>query len=155
MLKILHKGIQISLDIDTSSMTGDTEDDAALLASFKEGMLLGIDASTGYACLADGAIANGKRPLGFLINPGSGKYFENVPAVASGKFGITFGPCIVITDQIDTALTFTKGDPLYCGTSTKVGLVTNVAPTNAVIIGYAMSAASVSSPELQIAVVSS
>jgi hypothetical protein len=153
MLKILHKGLQISLEIDPDTFTGDTETDAAALDAFEEGMLLGLNAATGYACLADGAIASGKRPLGFLINPGSGKYFENVPAVASERFGITFGPCVVITDQIDTTETFVVGDPLYCGTSAEVGLVTKTQPTNAVIIGYAMSAASLASPELQIAVI--
>lgn len=153
MLQILHKGLQISLDLDTSSFTGVVETDVALdyIQGLDAGRIAGYNTS-GYAALADGAIANEILPLGFIINDAAGEYWENKPAIASEKIGITFGNCVIITDQIDTALTFTPGQKVYCGTSTKVGLVTNVQPTNARCIGITMSSASSAAPNLQIAV---
>lgn len=153
MLQILHKGLQISLNLDTTSFTGDVETDAALayIQGLDAGRIAGYD-TDGYAQLADGAIANSIRPLGFIINDAAGNFFENKPAIASKMIGITFGNCVIITDQIDTALTFDEGDPIYCGTTTKVGLVTNVQPTNARLLGIAMSTASSAAPNLQIAV---
>ena len=153
MLQILHKGIQMSLDLDTSSFTGDVETDAALtyITGLSAGRIAGYNTS-GYAALADGAIANEILPLGFIINDAAGEFFENKPAIASKKIGITFGNCVIVTDAIDTTLTFTPGQKVYAGTSTKVGLVTNVAPTNARCIGITLSSASSASPNLTIAV---
>lgn len=153
MLQILHKGLQISLNLDTSSFTGDVEADAALayIQELDAGRIAGID-SSGFAQLADGAIANDLEPMGFIINDAAGYFFENKPAIASKKIAITFGNCVIITDQIDPALTFDEGDPLYCGTTGKLGLITNVKPTNARMIGIAMSPASSAAPNLQIAV---
>jgi hypothetical protein len=153
MLQILHKGNQISLDLDTSSFTGDIETDAALayIQGLDAGRIIGINVS-GYAALADGAIANSIHPVGFLINDAAGYFFENKPAIASKKVASTWGNCVIITDQIDTALTFTPSQYVYAGTSTKVGLVTNVPPTNARPIGITMSSASSASPNLTILV---
>ena len=153
MLQILHKGLQISLDLDTTDFTGVAETDAALtyIQNLDAGCVAGYD-TDGYAQLADGAIANEILPLGFIINDAAGYFFENKPAIASKKIGITFGNCIIVTNKIDTALTFTPGQKLYCGTSTKIGLVTNVAPTNARCIGISMSSASSAAPNLTIAV---
>jgi hypothetical protein len=153
MLQILHKGLQISLDLDITSFTGDVEHDAALdyILGLDAGCIAGYD-TDGYAQLADGAIANALEPIGFIINDAAGSFFENKPAIASKKIAVTFGNCIIITDQIDTALTFNEGEPLYCGTTGKLGLVTNSKPTNARMIGIAMCAASSASPNLQIAV---
>jgi hypothetical protein len=153
MLQILHKGIQMSLDLDTTSFTGDVEHDAALayIQGLDAGRIAGINAS-GYAALADGAIANSIFPIGFIINDAAGYFFENKPAIASKKISVTFGGCVIITDQIDTALTFLPSQYIYAGTSTKVGLITNVQPTNARPIGITLSGASSASPNLTIAV---
>lgn len=153
MLQILHKGLQISLDLDTTDFTGDVEADAALayIQALDAGMIAAID-SDGYAQLADGAIANSLEPMGFIINDAAGYFFENKPAIASKKIAVTLGNCVIITDKIDTALTFDEGEPVYCGTTGKLGLVTNVKPTNARMLGIAMSSASSAAPNLQIAV---
>jgi len=153
MLQVLHKGLQISLDLDTSSFTGDAETDAALayIQGLDAGRVAGYNVS-GYAALADGAIANAILPIGFIINDAAGNFFENKPALASKKIAVTFGNCVVITDQIDTTLTFTPGEKVYVGTSTKVGLITNIQPTNARCIGITMSSATSAAPNLTIAV---
>lgn len=154
MLQILHKGIQISLDLDTTDFTGDTEHDAALayIQGLDAGMFGGIDAN-GYAQLADGDPAGDVTPLGFLINDAAGYFFENKPALASKMVAITFGNCVVVTDKIDTALTFAPKDLLYVGTGAKIGLITNVAPDAASrCIGVALSSASLATPNLTIAV---
>lgn len=153
MLQILHKGLQISLNLDVSSFTGNIETDAALsyIQGLDAGCLAGYD-TDGYAQLADGAVANAIRPIGFIINDAAGNFFENKPALASKKIAVTLGNCVVISNKIDTAITFDEGDPVYCGTSTKVGLLTNVAPTGARLLGIAMSTASSAAPNLQIAV---
>lgn len=153
MLQILHKGLQISLDIDTTSLTGVIETDVALdyIVGLKAGMVAGYDAN-GYAQLADGAAAGDVTPMGFLINDAAGAYFENVPALAAKKVAITFGNCVVVTNKIDTTETFAPKDRLYVGTGAKVGLITKTAPTGARLFGIAMSAASSASPNLTIAV---
>lgn len=154
MLQILHKGIQISLDLDTTDFNGNAEHDAALayIQGLDGGMFAGVDAD-GYAQLADGDPAGDVTPVGFLINDAAGYFFENKPALASKMVAVTFGNCVVITDQIDTALTFAPKDLLYVGTGAKVGLITNVAPDAASrCIGIALSSASVAAPNLKIGV---
>ena len=127
MLQILHKGIQFNCAMDQTGFTGDTEVDAALAVVTKMvGGRLGAINSSGVATLADGA---SMKPIGFIINDAAGAYFENKPALASGKIPMTLGNCVVITDQIDTDLTFDEGELVYAGTSTKVGLITNSDPT--------------------------
>lgn len=150
MLKILHKGIQANLDLDKTTLTGDLEADAqsAYVQSLVGGKLVGVDANG--VQLADGADL-AATTLGFLVNDAAGYFFENKPALASGKVAATLGNCVVITDQIDTALTFAAGEKLYAGTGANVGKVTNVEPAvGAAVIGIAGSSASASAPELLI-----
>jgi hypothetical protein len=153
MLQILHKGIQMSLDLDTTSFTGNAETDSALayIQALDAGMVAGYDAD-GYAQLADGAAAGDVTPMGFIINDAAGSFFENKPAIASGKLTITFGNCVIITNKIDTSETFAPKDRLYVGTGAKVGLITKTPPTNARLFGIAMSTASSAAPNLTIAV---
>jgi len=154
MLKILHSGIQPSFDIDKTGLTGDVEQDlkSAYLNSLVGGRLFGLDAN-GNVQLADGDPANPAQPIGFLILNATGYFFENKPALASGKVAGTLGNCVVITDQIVTSETFAPGDALYAGTGANVGLVTKTAPAaGAKQIGIAGSAASAAAPELKILV---
>lgn len=152
MLKILHKGIQISADLDPAKVNLDVE--AFAIDTYIQGLKAGcaVTITASGVALADGAAASNKPFVGFLINDTAGYFYENKPALASGKVGVTFGNSVVVTDQIDTTETFAPGDLLYVGTSTEVGLITKTAPTGAVAIGVALSAASASSPELTIAV---
>lgn len=155
MLKILHKGLQISLDQDQTGFTGVIATDVALavVTKMKAGRIAALT-SGGLATLADGAVGNGLEPLGFIINDAAGYFFENVPAVASGKIAITFGPCVIISDQILTSETFAPGDKLYSGTSGNVGLITKTsAGGTARLIGIALSSASAAAPELTLAVI--
>lgn len=153
MLKILFKGIQPSLDLDLANAPGGLLEDEiggatrTYLEALKGGRLCAIG-SNGKAKLCDGAA---DQPIGFIINDCLGGFYENKPAYASGKLASTYGETVVITDQIDTALTFAPGEKLYAGTGAKTGLVTNVSPgAGAVVIGVAASAASAAAPELKI-----
>jgi len=151
MLNILHRGIQPSFDIDKTGLTGDVEQDlkSAYLANLVSGKLIGLDAN-GKVQLADGDPANPSQPIGFLILDALGYFFENKPALASGKVAATLGNCVVVTDQIDVAETFAPGDALYAGTGAKVGLVTKTPVAGGTQIGIAGSAASAAAPELMI-----
>lgn len=150
MLQILYKGIQYNAAMDMTGFNGDVAHDAALpiVTEKVAGRLGSLNPADGTLQLADGAT---DQPLGFIINDASGYFFENKPAIASGIIPVTFGNCVVITDQIDTDLTFSPGEALYAGTGAKVGLVTNVpsAPTDKKI-GIAGSSASISAPELTV-----
>ena len=145
MLIVDHSGIQLSLNLDTSSFTGDVETDVELayIQGLKAGRLVTVDAS-GYAQLADGAAG---EPVGWLLNDAAGAFFENKPAIASEKVASTFGNAVLTTDQIDTALTFAPGDLLWAGTGAKVGLVTNVDPGGSRAVGIAGSAASLAAAD--------
>jgi hypothetical protein len=153
MLQILHKGLQISLNLDVSGFTGDVEADAALdyIQGLDAGCIAGYD-TDGYAQLADGAVANAIRPMGFIINDAAGYFFENKPAIGSKKIAITLGNCVIISNKIDTAITFDEGDPVYCGTTGKLGLLTSAEATGARLLGIAMSTASSAAPNLTVAV---
>lgn len=153
MLSILHKGLHISLDLDTSAFTGDVDVDSQLayVKGLVAGKMAAID-SNGKIQLADGAAAAGLVPLGFIVQDAAGYFMLNKPAIASKQVAITFSNCVVITDQIDTSLTFTPGEALYCGTGAKAGLITNVPATGAVAIGVAGSAASAAAPQLKVLV---
>lgn len=155
MLKILHKGIQVSGQIDPALLA-----DAGLLwadsenpdlQALKGGKLITKD-SNGYVKVADGA-TDGQKVLGFLILDAEGRFFENRPALGSGSVAYTFGNTVVVTDQIDTDETFAPGDELYCGTGAKAGLITKTNPAPAAkLIGIADSVASAASPELTVLV---
>lgn len=154
MLKILGKGNQISLDLDTTAFTGDVAHDSALagVTELVGGRVVGLTAG-GKVQLCDGAVTTTQH-VGFLINDAAGYFFENKPAIASGLVSTTFGNCIVVTDQIDTSKTFAAGQKLYAGTGAVKGLLTNVAPdAAAAVVGIAGSAASAASPELKVFVV--
>jgi len=151
MLQILHKGIQANLDLDTSTFTGVLEDDLQLayVTDMIAGRLVGLD-DTGLMQLADGLTANKPHAIGFLINDVGGYFFENKPAMASLKASVTFGNCVVITDQIDVDIV--AGDLLYAATGVgNVGLVTNAPGAGSDVIGIAANSALVAtSPELTI-----
>ena len=150
MFQIQYKGMAINLDLDTTDFTGDVEHDAALsyVTSLVAGKLVALD-SDGKVQIADGDPAEELLPVGFLMTNIAGDFMQNKPGIASQKAACTFGVYGLLTDQIDTALTFAPGELLYCGTGAKAGLVTNVAPDAASpVIGIAGSSASVSSPTL-------
>ena len=153
MLSILHKGIHISLDIDTTNFTGDVEADSnlAYIQGLKAGRVAALDA-LGKVCLADGVLANALAPIGFIVNDAAGYFMLNKPAIASKECAVTFSPCVVITDQIDTTQNFVPGQKLYAGTAAKLGLVTNQPGAGAVAIGIAKSSASSAQPQLTILV---
>lgn len=153
MLKILHKGIHINLDLDTTSWTGDVDHDSNLtyMTDMNAGKLVALD-TNGKLQLADGDPTHNLQPIGFNVLDAAGYFMQNKPAVAAKMLGVTGSPCVVITDQIDTALSFLPGQKLYCGTTGKLGLVTNVPASGAKCIGIAGSAASVAAPELKIIV---
>ena len=141
MLLIHHKGIHVSLDLDTTSFTGDVEHDAALtyVTGLTAGRMAGI-ASTGKVQLGDGDPANGLHALGFIVNDAKGAFFMNKPAIASKEVAITFSPCMISTDQVPSGFSCTIGQKLYCGTGANVGLVVASAPAGTSRpIGIAMS----------------
>ena len=151
MLQILHKGIHINLDLDTTSWTGDVDHDSNLqyMKDLVAGKLVALD-TNGKIQLADGDPTHNLPAIGFNVLDASGYFMQNKPAVAAKILGVTGSPCVVITDQIDTALQFLPGQELYCGTTGKLGLVTNVPAANAPIIGIAGSTASAAAPQLKI-----
>jgi len=153
MIKILHKGIQASFNLDPTKIAGSTEDAAKdpYIVGLVGGRLASQDAN-GVVQLSDGADQT-TNVIGFIVNDAAGYYFENVPAVASGKCTLTVGNCIIVTDQVVSGLTFAPGEKLYAGTGGDVGLVTNVEPAaGAQVIGTADSVATPANPELQIIV---
>jgi len=153
MLKILHKGIQASLNLDQSGLTGDVEQDSknAYVMSLVGGRLVSLDASANVQ-LADGEVHTTK-PIGFVINDANGYFYQNIPAAASGKVPVTVGNCIVITDQLADGITVVPGELLYAGTGADVGKITNIPPDpTSSVVGVAASAASPAEPELQIIV---
>lgn len=150
MLKILHKGIQVSIPLNKTGFTGDIATDAALavVTNLKAGRV--AKNSAAGAVLVDGA-TDSMHGAGFLVNDAAGAFYENKPAFASEKVVISCGAQLVVTDQIDTTETFAIGDKLYVGTAAEVGLITKTSPgAGAEVIGVAQSAASAASPELTI-----
>ena len=155
MIKVLHKGIQASMDIDVAPNKGvvDFAPSSVYLSALIAGRLIYMDAN-GKMQLGDGDPANGHEPVGFLLTSGLDNFYANMPALASKKLAHTHGACVIVTDQIASGLTFVPGQKLYCGTDGNVGLVTNVSPgAGAKVIGYARSAASGANPNLEIAVI--
>lgn len=153
MLAYQHKGRTVNMPLNVSGLTGDAQVDSSSL--YIQGLVGGrfVALTPQGVALADSQTA--MQPLGFLVNDAAGYFFENKPALASGLVSVTRGPeNVVITDQIDTSLTFNVGDLLYVGTGPKAGLITNVKPTggsaNPVCIGQASSTASVSAPQLTV-----
>lgn len=146
MLLIHHKGIHISLDLDTTNFTGDVDHDSKLtyVQGLKGGRVAALS-STGKVVLADGLAASALFPLGFIVNDASGYFMMNTPALASKEVAVTFSPCVISTDQFDATKVYVPGQKLYADTGANVGLVTNVAPAGAKAIGIAMSAAAAGS----------
>jgi hypothetical protein len=129
MLLIHHKGIHVSLPLDTTNFTGDVEADSKLpyVTGLVGGALAAIDAN-GVVQLADGDPAKSLLPLGFLVNDAAGYFFMNKPAIAGKEVAITHSPCMISTDQVKTGQTFTPGQKVYCGTGADAGKVVNAAP---------------------------
>ena len=141
MLLIHHKGIHVSLDLDTTNFTGDVDHDSSLpyVKGLVGGAVAGID-SLGKVQLADGDPAAGKLPLGFIVNDASGYFMLNKPAVASKEVAITHSPCMISTDQVKAGQAFTIGQKVFCGTGADAGKVVNAAPAaTAKAIGIALS----------------
>lgn len=152
MIKILHKGLQPSMDIDVPPHSGVLTEDLAseYFLSLKAGRVIAQD-EDGIMRLADGVPANGLEPVGFLINDIAGEFFNNKSNYASRKAAHTLGNVVLITDQIAEGIEFNPADKLYAGTGANKGLVTNVAPhADAKVIGVAASKASVANPNLKI-----
>lgn len=154
MLQIRHKGHQISLAVDPTLLALDapTFQANATVLGFIAGRVVALTNPDDVIALADGNESNGLVPIGFLINDMAGNFYENKPALASGYVGVSFGPSVVVTDQIVSGITINPGDRLYVGTSGNVGLLTNVAPSNARAIGIALAGASPASPSVLLAV---
>lgn len=141
MLLIHHKGIHISLSLDTTNFTGDTEHDAdlAYVKSLQGGKMAGINAA-GTVQLADGDPAAGIHPIGFLVNDAAGSFFMNKPAIASKEVAVTFSPCMISTDKVKSGETFAVGQKVYCGTGADAGLIVSAAPAvTSKAIGIALS----------------
>jgi hypothetical protein len=146
MLLIHHKGIHISLDLNTAGFNGDVDHDANLsyVQGLKAGRVATVD-NTGKVILADGLAASAKFPMGFIVNDAAGYFMMNKPAIASKEVAITFSPCVISTDQFDATKVYTPGEKLYVDTGANVGLITNVPPAGAKAIGIALSAAAAGS----------
>lgn len=141
MLLIHHKGIHISLPLDTTSFNGDVEHDSKLtyIQNLAAGCVAGI-ATTGKVQLADGDPSANILPLGFIVNDAAGFFFMNKPAVASKELAITHSPCMISTDKVKAGQSFTPGQKVYCGTGADAGLVVNTAPAGtARPLGIALS----------------
>lgn len=141
MLLIHHKGIHISLPLDTSAFTGDVETDSKLayVTGLEAGKMAAVD-SNGKIQLADGIPANALLPLGFIINDAAGYFFMNKPALAGKEVAITHSPCMISTDKVKTGETFTIGQKVYCGTGGDAGLLVATAPDGtSKAIGIALS----------------
>jgi hypothetical protein len=149
MLKILHSGLQPSFDLYTTGFSGVVSEDVKLpyIQGLKAGRLYGID-TNGKVKLANGDTL---KPMGFIVVDAEGGFFENVPALASGKIAGTYGDAVIITDQIVVAETFAPGDAVYAGFGANAGLVTKTPESaDSPSIGTAGSAASAAVPELKI-----
>lgn len=157
MLKIMHKGIQMSGPLDPALVAGTgvlwAPNTDAAFRQLIGGRLVAKDAN-GHIVPADGVSHNGKV-LGFLVDDAAGAYFENQPALATGTVAFTWGPMVGETDQITDGITIKVGDALYADTGANAGKITNVAPTLgqgevAVSIGIADSEAGPSNPLLTV-----
>lgn len=152
MLKITYPGIQISAEVNPElfeSANGflDATPAGAGVQALKGGRLVAYDAN-GFLKLADGAT---DHVLGTLVNDATSAFYENMPGAASNTLAVAFGNFGGVTDQFDTSLTIKKGDKLYAGTGSKVGLYTNVAPAaGAAVLAIANSNASAASPLLEV-----
>lgn len=133
MININHKGPQVSLSLDTTGFTRDilVNSKLAYVQNLKAGRVVELD-SSGKLQLSDtGNTAN--RPLGLLLNDAQGEDYGNRPALAESShlMAVAFGPFQAVTDQIDTALTFANGDPIYASRGAKVGQITNLQASGA------------------------
>lgn len=148
MLKILHKGIQVNLDLDTTGFTGDVEADTALVAAMglEAGCLVGINA-TGKCELSDG-LAAAPYVLGFLVNDAVGYFYENKPALASNKLAVTLGNCVVITNK--TIAGVTAGDKLYSQDTTPGTIGTVADNTDGIAVGVAGNDVALDGDELTV-----
>jgi len=146
MLKILHKAIQNSVDLDTTQLTGNLAADttSAYIQSLKAGVYVKYNAAGGIEP-ADGAV-DADNILGPLINDADGYFYENKPALASNKAAVVYGGSVLSNDRIAANITIAKGDLLYIGTGADVGKLTNVASATKFVVGTALSAAGPASP---------
>lgn len=158
MIKILHRGIQINLDLDTTNFTGvATEDNQiAYLKSLKAGKMVGVN-TNGKVALADN---KNVTPLGWICVDASANPLENYPSVGSEKLAVAFGDCVIETDQLESGITFAAGDLVYASaTPSSEGMITNVQPSWSVgsdtvkanPIGVALNATSSSVKTLKVA----
>lgn len=158
MIKILHRGIQINLDLNTTNFTGvaTTDNQIAYLKSLVAGKMVGVD-TNGKVALADN---QNVKPLGFVCVDASANPLENYPSVGSQKLAVAYGDCVIETDQLEASITFAAGDLVYASkTSGSVGMLTNVQPSWTVSsdtvkadpIGIALNATSSSVKTLKVA----
>lgn len=150
-LTVLYKGgfFDTTIPIDPDFITGDLETDIreAHIVSYKAGRLVSVTAE-GYAALSDGTTGVGtdsyKGTEGVIETDAAGaSIVENHPVLASGYLTVVTGPALIETDQV-VETNIAPGDLLYAGTSSNIGLFTNVAPSPAYPIGIARTANSAS-----------
>lgn len=152
--KIIHNGTKINVDLPSTIPTDPKAfiSDSTVLG-LKAGRLVTIN-SAGLILALNGS-AGRNSTLGVLVTDVAGGFFENIPAAGSRKAAVLLGKAVYVTDQYKSGETYAKGDLLYLGSGTDVGLITKVAPTagaNVSIepVGVALSAATASSPELTV-----
>lgn len=143
MLKYDHKGVIVSLNLDTAGFTGDeiANSKLAYVQSIKAGVVVNMD-SDGFVQLCDGVADD---PIGFVVNDAAGGAYENLPAMATRSVAVVpIGTGVVQSDQILAGLTIAPGDALFADTGAD-GQITNVAPTTPTsdrqLIGIAANAA--------------
>lgn len=92
------------------------------------GTVAALKAGASYT-VVPGTGAN--RPVGLFVNNAAGNSFDNAPAVASNKIAIAQKMASVEVD-VYANVTFAIGDKLYSDAN---GFLTNVAGTDATVIG--------------------
>ena len=121
-----YAGTQPSLPLDTTGLSGNLESDAklAIVKKIVAGRLVAL--SNSGATLADGDPDNGLIPLGFIIQNGSARRWQNKATLSSKKVAYVplTGGVLIETDQWVDGELFTQGDEVFCGSGMSVGLVT-------------------------------
>lgn len=133
MFQVKHDSMQMTVPIDTTGFNPfDPIANSKLpyVRGLVRGRIVELD-SNGNVQLADGGVL-GNKPLGLLLNNAYGEAYMNMASMSAFTeetpvIGVIHGASRIVTDQIDTALTFTPQDALYAGTGAKEGLISNVA----------------------------
>lgn len=140
MFAIKLKGLQPSLPLDVSTLSGDLATDLqnAYVISLKAGALIKLGAN-GVA-IATGAA--GEVAIGFCINDAVPAVGDNPATLASQKVAACTGDCVVSTDYAVDAV-IAAGAKLYAGAA---GQLTSTESTSTQIVGIAITARSANVP---------